>query len=109
MRFAVLSMPSPDEAPKTPTSNRAWSAQQSHRQEENRSYQRQHALHGDADDAERQEQQPNKGIKHEREQRQRPAEEEQQAPEQESEHGHHSLHLLLRTSAARSSVCDKGI
>ena len=69
-------------------SDRSRSAQQSSGEEKQSSQERQNAMHGDSCDAERQQNQPNKGIKHQGKQRERPTEEEQDAPEQKSNHGH---------------------
>ena len=63
-------------------SDRSRSPQHSRREEKQSSQERQNAVHGDSCDAERQQNQPNKGIKHQGKQRERPAEEEQDAPEQ---------------------------
>ena len=69
-------------------SDRSRSSQDSRREEKQGSQERQNAVDGDSCDAERKQNQPNKGIQHQGKQRKRPTEEEQDAPEQESDHGH---------------------
>src|SRR3989304_4860659 len=58
-----------------------WPAQESRRQKDNGSYQLQHAIDGDAQQAEGQEQQPDDGVQNESDERQRPAEHEEDQPE----------------------------
>src|ERR1700675_1325363 len=63
-------------------SDRSRSPQHSRREEKESSQERQNAVHGDSCDAKRQQNQPNKGIKHQGKQCERPTEEDQDAPEQ---------------------------
>src|ERR1700722_6046636 len=69
------------------SSNCAWSSQNSRREEKEGFQKQQNAIHGDPHDTKRQQDQPNKGIEHERKQRERPTKEEQDAPQKESDHG----------------------
>jgi len=63
------------------TSNRAWPSQNPRREKKEGSQEQQNALHGDAHDAKRQQNQPDERIKYQRKQRKRPTEEKQDAPE----------------------------
>jgi hypothetical protein len=56
------------------------------RKKKDRAEQFQHAFHSDTDDTKGQQDQPHKGIKHERHESERPAQEEQKAPQQELQH-----------------------
>jgi hypothetical protein len=63
------------------TSNRARPSQNSRREKKEGSHEQQNALHGDAHDAKRQQNQPEERIENQRKQRERPTEEKQDAPE----------------------------
>jgi hypothetical protein len=63
------------------------SADQPHRQIEDGADQLEDAIDGNADETERDKDQPDKGIGDERKQRQRPAEDEENAPEKKFDHG----------------------
>ena len=82
-----------------PTSNRSRPAQDANREEKDCSQEGQDTFHSDPDDAEWQEDEPNKRIRDKREQRERPAEEKQDAPQDES--GHEDL---LATYYARARL-----
>jgi hypothetical protein len=62
-------------------SNRAGPSQNPRREKKEGSQEQQNALHGDAHDAKRQQNQPDERIKYQRKQRERPTEEKQDAPE----------------------------
>jgi hypothetical protein len=62
-------------------SNRAWPSQNPRRKKKEGSQEQQNALHGNAHDAKRQQNQPDERIKNQCKQRERPTEEKQDAPE----------------------------
>jgi hypothetical protein len=70
----------------SPFSNGVRSAQNPHWEEEERPKKRQNAVHRDAYDPERQQDQPHEWIRNQRQQRNRPAKYQQQAPQEESSH-----------------------
>lgn len=69
------------------SSDRSRAPQDARRKEKYGSQEGQNTFHGDAKNAKRQQDEPNKRISNQGEQRERPAEEEQNAPQKESGHG----------------------
>ena len=70
-----------------------WRCQQAEGQGDGQEDDLQDAVNGDAEDAEREQYQPDEGVGNQGEQGQRPAEDEKNAPEQESEQGEASFFL----------------
>ena len=69
--------------------------EQSHRKQEDRAQKIEHANRRDAYEAERQKQEPDEGIGHEREQGERPTENEEKQPQQEFRHTSINTELTL--------------
>jgi hypothetical protein len=71
-------------------SNRSRTLQQAYRQEKERAQQRKNAVNCNSQKSERQGEQPDDWIKHQRQQSQRPAQDEQNAPQKKGGHGNSS-------------------
>lgn len=78
-------------------------------QEQDRADEREESCEGDADQAKRKRQQPDKGEKHQREERERPRDNEQKAPDEKSNQRFHmiSISLVYERSTGESSHHEK--
>src|ERR1700722_5877457 len=74
--------------------------QQPEWQRNRQKYNLQYPMNRDADDAEREQDQPHERIGDQRQQSQRPADDKQNAPEEESEHGRPPCFLIHDTAEA---------